>query len=250
MLLTLNTVFHIIHICVGRREMSEPSWRGRGYSSRSTEGPQARRPHANPGMQAGRPHTVTPRALFLVGQHRTWLGRTPRRKGREATEGPACPRHRSGSVRPVLPRAALLAGSPAPRHGLPQAGPALLTWTGCGTSIYGPGAAMVHQLIHLTRRQADSPNRLLFPIPRPLGHQQVWHQDGRRACVRCAHAPPVCWGHCCTLLKGHREGVSTPGQRPAPSLCPRPSITVGTVSEGPLQIEKSAMPAAKTMESP
>lgn len=70
----------------------------------------------------------------------------------------------------------------------------------------------------------------------------------------CARARHLCAGvTAARLLKGHREGVSTPGQRPAPSLRPRPSISVGTVSEGPLQIEKSAMPAAMsqvTIESP
>ena len=109
---------------------------------------------------------------------------------------------------------------------------------------------MVHRLIHLERyRQADSRNRPLFPSPRPLGVSKCGTkvEDG---CV-C-----VCVRHLCAgvtaahLVKGHREGVSTPGQPPAPGLGPRPSISVGTVSERPLQIEKSAVPAAKTIASP
>lgn len=158
------------------------------------------------------------------------------------TKGPACPGHRAEPLCPVLPL-----GRP-PRW--QPCSPALPTRTGCGTSVYGPGAAMVHRLIHLERyRQADSRNRPLFPSPRPLGVSKCGTkvEDG---CV-C-----VCVRHLCAgvtaahLVKGHREGVSTPGQPPAPGLGPRPSISVGTVSERPLQIEKSAVPAAKTIASP
>lgn len=203
--------------------MSEPSGRGRGYSSRSTERPQARPPPRHPGMQAGRPHTVTPRASSSGrSRHRTWLGRTPRRKGREAHRGSRLPPAQSGSApSSAAPGPSSLAALlPAMAC---HAGPALLTWTGCRTSIYGPGATMVHQLIHLEcYRQADSPNRLLFPSPRPLGRQQVWHQGGRWVCV-CPCAPPVCWGHCCTLTKRTPGGSEHAWPAPRPRSAP-PSV--------------------------
>ena len=49
------------------------------------------------------------------------------------------------------------------------------------------------------------------------------------------------------LLKGGSERT---WPAPVPRSAPRRSISVGTVSEGPLQVEKSAGPAAKIIPSP
>ena len=101
-------------------ETSEPS--GRGYSSRSTEGTWTRPPPRHPGMQAGRPHMVTPRASSSGrSRHQTWLGRTPRRHKQERPhQGSRLPRAQSGAAPssaapgPSSPLAALLPGPADP----------------------------------------------------------------------------------------------------------------------------------------
>lgn len=112
---------------------SEPS--GRGYSGQSTEAPRARPPPRLPGMQAGRPHMVTPRASSSgQSRHRTWLGRTPRRHKQEwphqgshlspaqreplrAVQQPCCPRAILSHWQPSSPlRPAALARPCRPRQ--------------------------------------------------------------------------------------------------------------------------------------
>lgn len=80
MLLNFNTVFRIIHICVGS-ETSKPCCRD---SSWSAEGPACWPPPRSPGMKWMAPPTLTPRASASGrNRHRTLLGRSPRRHKEE-----------------------------------------------------------------------------------------------------------------------------------------------------------------------
>ena len=184
-------------------ETSEPS--GRGYSSRSTEAPWARPPPCHPGMQAGRPHMVTPQASSSgQSRHRTWLGHTPRRHKQEWPHqgshlSPAQREPLRAVQQPCCPRAVLSRWQPSSRCSLLHwPGPAdpdrrrdvrLWTWRCHG--------APTHSFPTLWT-QADSPNRLPFQSPRPSGVSKCGTkvEDRMRVC-----APRVCWDHCSTFTE-------------------------------------------------
>ena len=145
------------------------------------------------------------------------------------TKGPTCPRHRGSRCRPssshAAPGPSSPAGSPAPRCSL-LTGPALPTQTGDGTSVYGPGAATVHQLIHFQRYG----HRLTAPTGSPSKAQGPRASASvaprwKTGCV-CVCATCVCAGTTAAhLLKG---GSECTWPAPVPPVCPRRPISVGS----------------------